>query len=94
MIDQEKCTAKIVEIVVETLEENPDIQVKADSQLVGEAAIVSSRELVEILLAIEEYAEDDLKVEFDWASDSAMSGRRSMFRTPASLGEYLVSLAK
>lgn len=84
---------KIISIIEEVVGDKPDIRITADSSLVGENAIISSRELVEVLLAIEEYAEDELGVEFDWASDTAMSQRRSMFRTPASLAEYLASLA-
>ena len=92
MTNSDPYIEKIISIIEEVAEDRPDIAIGADSSLVGENAIISSRELVEVLLAIEEYAEDELGVEFDWASDTAMSERRSMFRTPASLAEYLASL--
>ena len=92
MSDLDAHIEKIISIIKEVAGDKQDIAISADSSLVGENAIISSRELVEVLLAIEEYAEDELGVEFDWTSDSAMSERRSMFRTPASLAEYLASL--
>lgn len=92
MSNKDAHVKKIISIIEEVVGNKPGITISADSPLVGEKAIISSRELVEVLLAIEEYAEDELGVEFDWTSDSAMSERRSMFRTPATLAEYLASL--
>ena len=91
MTDQSKILEQIIALVQEVAEDD-SLEVTADSALIGENAIVSSRQLVEILLAVEEYAEDDLGVEFNWASDAAMSTRRSVLRTPGTLAEQLASL--
>ncbi|MCW5732166.1 MAG: acyl carrier protein [Alphaproteobacteria bacterium] len=60
--------------------------------LIGPRAVVKSRALVEILLALEEFAEEHLGVTFDWTSDSAMSQSRSIFRTVESLATHLHGL--
>jgi acyl carrier protein len=64
----------------------------AETKLVGDAAVLKSRELVELLLNLEEYCEDELGVEFNWQNDAAMSQRRSAFRTIGSLAEYIGAL--
>lgn len=54
--------------------------------LVGSQRAIKSRELVELCLALEEYAEE-LNFEFDWTSESAMSPTKSIFRTLGTLIE-------
>ena len=60
--------------------------------LIGSGAEVRSRELVELLLALEEYAAENLGVNFDWSGDSAMSEARSIFRTVGTLAEHIGGL--
>lgn len=87
--------ARVTDAVVGIIREITDgtaESVTADSPLVGEKATIKSRQLVEVLLNIEEYAEEKLGVAFSWTGDSAMSQRRSIFRTPRSLAEHLVAL--
>jgi hypothetical protein len=79
------------EIVARIEELNKSVAV--DTPLVGEKAVLKSRDLVEVLLSVEEYAEERLGVAFDWSSDAAMSQRRSIFRTPRSLAAHLAELA-
>ena len=79
---QEVCT--ITEIPLSSLSEQ--------TQLIGSSAVLSSLRLVELLLALEEFAEDTLKLRFDWSSDSAMSEARSSFRTIGSLADHIVRL--
>jgi acyl carrier protein len=83
----------ILGIIAEVAGDGSNAPITADSPLIGSDAIVKSRQLVEILLAVEEYADEKLGVAFNWSSDAAMSQRRSVFRTPASLAEHLASLA-
>jgi hypothetical protein len=82
---------KIIEIIGDL--GKPVESINAHTPLIGPQAFVKSRELVELLLALEEFAEDDLKVKFDWASDSAMSTGRSVYRTVGSLADHLAGLA-
>jgi hypothetical protein len=59
--------------------------------LVGSNAVVNSREMIELLLAVEAFSEQTLHVRFDWTSDSAISEARSSFRTLGTLAEYIAS---
>lgn len=62
-----------------------------DSRLLGQGGLFSSLMLVELMLAVEDFcAEKDLN--FVWANDSAMSERRSAYRTLASLSDFILSL--
>jgi hypothetical protein len=63
-----------------------------NTQLVGEQRSIKSVELVELLLSIEEYAEDNLNVKFDWSGDSAMSERRSILKNIDSLSDHIFEL--
>jgi hypothetical protein len=62
--------------------------------LVGSRAVIRSRELVELLLELEEFCECELGVEFDWTSDGAMSERRSPLRTIGTLAEHVAGLRR
>ena len=64
------------------------------SGLIGSESVVASREFVELLLAAEDFANQQLGVAFDWTSDSAMSEARSQYRTVGSLAEHLLQLSK
>jgi len=60
--------------------------------LIGAGTVLNSRGLVELLVALEEFSEEKLHVHFDWTSDSAMSASRSVYRTVASLADYIASI--
>ena len=64
-----------------------------ETPLLGANSNVKSRQLVELLLALEEFAEDEVGAEFDWTSDSAMSEARSVFRTIGTLVEHIAGLS-
>ncbi len=64
-------------------------EINAETALIGPGATIKSRVIVEILLALEEYAEDELDAEFDWTSDSAISIERSVFRAVGPLATHL-----
>jgi len=67
-------------------------EVTGGTELIGESRAIKSRTLVELMLVLEEFAEDELGVEFDWTSDSAMSENRSIFRTVHTLSQHIHSL--
>ncbi len=90
MANSEEVLSQLLTIINE-VRESHDNAVAADDSLIGSEAAISSRELVEVLLAVEEYAEDELEVEFDWTNDSAMSMKRSPFRTARVLADHLAS---
>jgi acyl carrier protein len=60
-----------------------------DTPLIGPHAVIKSRMLVELLLALEDFAEERLEAEFDWSSDSAMSLTYSTFRTIGTVVDHL-----
>ncbi|MDB4115496.1 hypothetical protein N9550_01175 [Planktomarina sp.] len=74
----------VIEGIVGTLERQ--IKVTDDMQLIGGESLLDSMKLVELCLVLEDRA-NEKGFEFDWASDSAMSRSRSMFRTVSSLAE-------
>lgn len=55
-----------------------------DMSLIGDGAILSSMQVVELCLALEDLASTSGMM-FDWTSDVAMSKSRSMFRSVGSL---------
>ena len=65
----------------------------AESALVGSDSSIKSRQLVELLLALEEYADDEMGLEFDWTNDAAMSNTRGFLRSVESLSEHIAGLA-
>ncbi len=86
-----KIDLRLKEIISEILELSLD-KITSNMTLLGDSAEIKSRELVEILLEIEDFMEDDYSVEFDWASDSAMSDANSNYKTVETLTKYLESL--
>ena len=65
------------------------IQVTDDTPLIGDGKVLDSMKLVELCLALEDFAEEK-GFEFDWTSDQAMSRSRSMFRTAGSLASEFI----
>ena len=63
-----------------------------ETPLVGGKAAIRSRELVELLLAVEDALDRDYGLAFDWSSDQAMSAASSRYRTVGSFAEHLASL--
>ena len=70
----------------------PQNSFSAKTQLVGENRSIKSVQLVELLLKMEEYVEENFNSEFNWADNSAMSETRSVLRTVGSLAEHIVKL--
>lgn len=55
------------------------IEIKEDTNLIGNEAVLDSMLLVELCLALEDEAEKH-GFEFDWTSDTTLSKSRGMFR--------------
>ncbi len=71
----------------------PTGNLSESTPLIGGGTALNSRGLVELLVALEEFAEEKLHVHFDWTSDSAMSTNRSIYRTVASLADHISTLS-
>ena len=66
--------------------------ITGDTVLIGSNRVLDSADLVVLLLAVEEFAQDKLGVAWDWTSDSAMSEARSVLRNIAALSRHLAEL--
>ena len=91
---------RVLEFVLQTLgtmraDGNiPDgLSLTNNSPLIGNEAVLDSRGLVELLVALDDFMEEEFGTEFDWTSDKAMSARNSPFRTPQHLAEFAVGEA-
>ncbi|MEO5904512.1 MAG: acyl carrier protein [Gemmatimonadaceae bacterium] len=65
--------------------------VNTDTPLIGQNRVLDSADLVVLLLAVEDYARENLGFDWDWTSDSAMSEARSVLRNVSSLADHLVN---
>ncbi len=91
---------RVLEFLLETLDalkkesEIPeDVTLDGEFPLIGESAVMDSRSLVVLLLALEDFIDEQYSATFDWTTDKAMSARHSPFRTPHTLAEFAMSEA-
>ncbi|MDR1776453.1 MAG: hypothetical protein LBR31_01315 [Desulfovibrio sp.] len=63
------------------------------SPLLGRDAVLTSLELVRLLLLLEDWCAEK-GASFNWTSDAAMSGNRSAWRTVESLARHLALAQK
>ncbi|MDR2603861.1 MAG: hypothetical protein LBC55_00710 [Desulfovibrio sp.] len=66
---------------------------RPDSVLLGSGAALGSLALVGLLTRVEDHCLDN-GIDFSWASDMAMSEKRSNYRTPADMAAYIAGLAE
>lgn len=78
---------------VSTITGTPAAGLSEATPLIGGGTVLNSHGLVELLVALEEFAEEKLHVRFDWTSDSAMSETRSVYRTVGSLADHIAGLS-
>lgn len=82
--------------MVRDIREQADVPVSCiseDTVIFGKEGVLTSLMLVELMLALEDFCTEN-GIEFVWASDSAMSQRRSVYRTVASLTDFVLSLPR
>jgi hypothetical protein len=75
---------------IEELLEN-ETRVTCDSVIFGSCGVLSSLQLVELMLALEDKC-TELGVLFEWTNDAAFSERRGLYRNPVVLAEFLAAL--
>ena len=80
---------EMVRGVIAGLVGNSPADLKPDDILVGQGALLKSRDLVMLMLDIEDFLQNEYNVELNWTSDSAMSGARSRLRSVGSLIELV-----
>ena len=79
-----KLEKKILNIIKKTTENKQDINLKTN--LIGSKAVIDSSGLVGVCISLEELS-NELRFEFDWTSEKAMSKSRSIFKTPLTLAQ-------
>ena len=92
-MNRDAIVARIVKEISNIAELDPS-KLNGDSPLIGRGAVIKSVQLVELLLAMEDFSENELNAEFDWSSDAAMSSDRSPFRSVGTLAETLAALER
>ena len=97
-MDQSVSYNEVLEFILETLEQlkndgelDERVALDAETPLIGKGGVIDSRTIVELLIALEEFIEDQYSANFDWTSDRAMSTKRSPFQTPTSLARFAVA---
>jgi len=65
-----------------------------DTVLIGSNAALKSRDLVVLMLEIEDRLVAGYGIEFDWNADAAMSGTRSRMRTVGTLIDFVSERVK
>ena len=81
MITQEE----IIEIIKNVSEVN-DIEINADTQLIGGDSYIDSMGLIQLCMELEEISAKK-GFQFDWTSEKALSTTNSFFRTIRTLAE-------
>ncbi|MEP6508848.1 MAG: acyl carrier protein [Gemmatimonadales bacterium] len=82
---------KFISDEVSMLLGSSEATINADTPLIGHNRVLDSADLVVLLLAVEDYASDNLGFDWDWTSDSAMSEARSVLRNIGSLADHLMN---
>lgn len=87
---------KIVEHLIESLSSmtSTDVKVDGTTALIGAKSAIKSIILVEFLLDVEEFMEDEFDVEFDWTSENAMSQSKSLYRSLDALADHLAQITE
>ena len=75
-------TEEILDIIKASMDD--DIEINANSNLVGGNSMLDSMGLVQTCIALEDKSKEH-GFNFDWTSEKAMSTMSSVFRTPSSL---------
>jgi hypothetical protein len=93
MITKKKISDFII-LQLKTICKNDPQEFTENTQLIGEQRSIKSVELVDLLLCLEEYVEDNLKAKFDWSGDSAMSEGKSILKNVDTLSAHIFELQK
>ena len=76
---------EVLDIIKASIEDD-DIEINANSNLVGGNSMMDSMGLVQTCIALEDKSQEH-GFNFDWTSEKAMSTMSSVFRSPSSLAQ-------
>lgn len=87
-MDKGQIVSFLCENVRQISEAAPDILIDGETPILGEKGILTSLQLVELMLALEDFCEENGQ-NFDWASDATFSTRNSAYASINSLADAL-----
>jgi acyl carrier protein len=85
--------ASLQEVFVQTGLTPPD-EVTEDTVLVGDAAVLDSLGVVQLIVEVEQRVEQNHSISVTLANDKAMSARNSPFRTVGVLTDHVIATAQ
>ena len=87
---------ELINFILSTLTElaerenlQPNRRPAMDTVIFGQNGLLDSMLLVELMLALEDFCAAN-NMEFTWASDSAMSEKRSVYHDAESLADFII----
>jgi len=93
ILSLQECTDLVCEIYKQFLPPGqPSPEVKGETRLFGDNALLDSAALVSLLVEVEQQINDAVGTDIVLADDRAMSQKRSPFRNIGTLAEYVVML--
>lgn len=91
-MNKEKIEKVIISLLKDfTSENNIELleEISADTRLIGSKGILDSMDLVSFLVELEEVLSEDLNIDVELTSDSAMSARTSPFINISTLTSFI-----
>lgn len=89
-MDKVQIISFLCENVRRISEAAPETQINGNTPILGENGVLTSLQLVELMLTLEDFCEENGQ-NFDWASDSTFSTRNSAYASINSLADALAS---
>ena len=75
--------------IIQDVTDDESLIIKDDTSLLGENSAIDSMKLIELCLALEDFAAQH-NFEFQWRTEKALSMNWSMFRTAGSLADAFI----
>lgn len=66
-------------------------EINSQSAILGNGGLLDSMQLVELMLALEDFCAD-AGLEFDWNNDATFSQKRSVYRSVGTLADFVLNL--
>lgn len=92
---KEKLKQGLIELLRQFIEENEiefpsELIIDERTRLIGTSSIFDSMELVQFIVEVESFLEDNFEIEVDLTSEKAMSRRNSPFISISTLIDFVI----
>jgi|TARA_B110000259_G_C13995833_1_gene394360 hypothetical protein len=93
---KEKIRDSLLKLLIQFVDENEieinkDIVLDENIRLIGTSSIFDSMELVQFIVEVESFLDDEFEIEIELTSEKAMSRRNSPFISIHTIVEYIVN---